>query len=734
MFNLTKRDSAAATLSAEPAAGAGHRIDCDLTTRAYRLNLDSIDLDGRSIEAVIATAARCMVVDWERWEVIEEILVMKGVRVPANGQVPLVDTHDRSTIQKMAGSARDIRVDGDKLIARNFYSSSSVAEHAWTLTREGHLTDNSIGYRVSNSVMIPKGERAKVGGVEYEAGPMHNLRISLEWEVRENSLCPIGADQAAKHRQDASLENRNLKNRKGSTMNKFDSWLLKRGIAKAAYDKLGEQERTTLRADFDAEVARAAEEAAELQRTQEAEAEAKRTAAATATATAVADIAAVTTQVETALAKERERSAAIRTECGDDMDSAVVDKFIADGTSVDEVRAAVLTHIRTARTANVNAPAIIIGSGDFDRTLLVDAMCLRAGYEDIILGETGGEERAGRAERYRDLNTVDLCRMAIQLDGGSIPTSRDEMLRAAFSTASLPAILGALVNKSALKGYNAAPATWKEWCNIGSVPDFKTVTRARLTDTGDLLEVGNSGEIKHGGATDEKEQFNIATFAKLMSITRTNIINDDMGAFTKTPNRLGVRAMMLIAKLVYTHLMANGNMDDSIALFHASHSNLLTSAALAEATLTAALAAFEKQTDKDGQPIDVAPAYILVPSDLHGTAKGLLLSDFMLMAQAGTTDANVTKGNANVNKGALKIVSESRLGNASYTGYSATSWYVTGDPKVCDTVEVAFLNGKQEPTIERLQPPANVLGLQYRVYHDVGVKSLDARTVQKSTA
>lgn len=720
---LTKRESAVA---APPAAG--HEIQCDLTTREYRLNLSTIDAENRSVEAVIATEAMVTVVDWQRWEIIDEILLMTGARIPPGEQVPLLDTHNRYSIQTQVGSTRNIHVEGKKLIGRNHFSNSADSDHAWTLTREGHLTDNSIGYRVTNSVMIPKGEKAEVAGRVFKARPQRNLRIGLEWEIRENSLCPIGADQAAKHRQNSCVENRNSTNRKDVIMNEFEKWLLKRGIAIDAYNALEEDKRNTLRADFDAEQARAAEKAAELRATEEAAAETQRTAAATATATAEAPDAG--TIASEAIATERTRIGDIRLACGEDMPTERVDQFIAEGTGIDEVRAAVLTHLRTARATGVSAPGIIVNSGDVDRMVLIDAMCLRAGYEDIVLAETGGEERAGRAEKYRDLSVFDMCRMAIQLDGRQIPIGREETIRAAFSTASLPTILGAIVNKSVLKGYNSAPATWKFWCNIGSVPDFKTVTRARLTDTGDLEEVGNSGEVKHGGATDEKEQFNIATYAKLMNITRTNIINDDLGAFTKTPFRLGVRAMLLIAKLVYTHLLANGNMDDSIALFHASHSNLNTSAGLAAATLTAALAAYRKQTDKDNQPIDVTPAYLLVPSELEGTGKQLLLSDYMIIA--GSTD--LVRGNANVNKGTLQVVSESRLSNSSYTGYSATSWYVTADPKVADTVEVAFLNGKQQPTVERFNAPVNVLGIQYRVYHDVGVKSLDFRTVQKNTA
>ena len=712
---------------------AGHKIRCDLTTRGYRLNLSSIDPENRSVEAVIATEAMVTVVDWSRFEVIDEILLMTGVRIPAGEQVPLLDTHDRYSIQRQVGSTRNIHTEGNKLVGRNFISKSAEADHAWTLIREGHLTDNSIGYWVTNSVMIPKGKKAEVAGRVFKASPQRNLRIGLEWEVRENSLVPIGADQAAKHRQDGNIENRNSKsNRKDVDMD-FENWLLKRGLV---LEKLEESRREALRADFDAEQKRAAaEKEAKLKAEQDAAAEAQRTAAAPETETATIpaqDPAKVATD---AVAAERRRIAAIKQLCGDDMPAEYVDRFIAEGTEIDVVQAQVLQHIRANRETGLGrGPGIIIGSGDVTRDLLIDAMCLRAGFEDIVLAEAEGEQRADRADRYRDMSMLDLCRMAITLDHREIPVGREETIRVAFSTASLPTILGAIVNKSALKGYNQAEATWRKWCNIGSVPDFKTVTRARLTDTGELEEVGNSGEVPKGSATEEKEQYNIATYAKTFGITRQNIINDDMGVFTKIPLRLGIKAALRIAKLVYIHLLANGNMDDGVALFHADHSNLNTSSALTEAKLTAALAAFINQTDADGEPISITPKFLLVPPALRGTAMQLLQSDFMLLAAAGSTDATTVKGSANINKNALEPVVEPRLSNSDYTGYSATSWYVLGDPAVCDTIEVAFLNGKQTPTVERFNPGPDVMGLVYRIFHDFGCKSLDYRTMQKNTA
>ena len=416
---------------------------------------------------------------------------------------------------------------------------------------------------------------------------------------------------------------------------------------------------------------------------------------------------------------------------GDDVDGEAIQKHIDAGSTGEAARAGVLEAVRKGRPSVNAGPGIHVHGGDVQRNVLEDAMLMRAGLEDIVLADAAeGAKRAETAERYRDMSLMDVLRHALRMDGVEAPIGRDEMSRAAFSTTSLPILLGNGAHKALLKGYQTPVDTWRKFCAIGSVSDFKTHTRARLTDSGDLEEVGNSGEVKHGGAEEEYEQFNIATYAKQFAITRTNIINDDLGVFTRTPMRMGRRAALLIAKLVYTHLLANGTMQDSVALFHATHSNLNTSKALSGANLGVAKTAFRKQTDKDGQPIDVEPKYLLIPPDLEQTANELILSPFLI--GTGSTDSKVPS--SNVHKGTLEPLIETRLSNTSYTGYSTTTWYLSGAPADVDTIEVAFLNGKQTPTIERFNPGADVLGVIFRVLLDAGVKALDYRGMQKNTA
>ena len=361
---------------------------------------------------------------------------------------------------------------------------------------------------------------------------------------------------------------------------------------------------------------------------------------------------------------------------------------------------------------------------------LVAGLLIRDGKEKIV-EELMGPDMAERGYKHRHNSLPDVVRTCNAMDGLSDPGNTREAVRTAFASLTLPYILSAVANKSALTGYNGANASWRRWCSIGSVSNFQTQTRARLTDRGELEAVNNAGEVAAGGATEEFEQFSVATYAKTFSITRTNIINDDMGAFTRTPQRMGRKAGLLVSKLVYTHLLANGTMGDGAALFVAAgHTNLNTSCALAEAGLSTAFQKFMQQTDADGNSIEILPRYLIVPPELYVTA--LRLCDSNLRLLRGTTDG--TDLDKNIFQGLLEVVVEPRLSNSSYTGYSASTWYLAADPIDVDTVEVAFLNGREEPTIEKFDADPHTMGITYRIYLDVGVKALDWRGMSKQTA
>ncbi len=173
-------------------------------SRAAVVKSDIIDVKNRTIRTVLATETPAEVFDWERWEVVREILMITddSVMLPDNRQVPLVDTHVRSSVEKLKGSIRNLRIEGNELIGETQFSS--LAEDEWTKAREGHLTDVSVGYRTfpENTIVLAPGETANVGGREIrnDFPDKKTLLIRTKWQPKEGSLVIVGADPKAQFR------------------------------------------------------------------------------------------------------------------------------------------------------------------------------------------------------------------------------------------------------------------------------------------------------------------------------------------------------------------------------------------------------------------------------------------------------------------------------------------------------------------------------------------------------
>jgi hypothetical protein len=335
-----------------------------------------------------------------------------------------------------------------------------------------------------------------------------------------------------------------------------------------------------------------------------------------------------------------------------------------------------------------------------------------------------GADAAQQARDLRATNLVDLCRAALMIDGKETPHGRDGMIKAALSTYSLPIALGDAANKVLFESYSESPATWRAFASVKSAGDFKDHTGVRPSDTGDLTQLAPGGEIKHGSIKEATFKYSVDTFAKMLSIDRRDIINDDLSLFDDTARSLGKAAMRSLSDLVYKVLLLNAG-----SFFSAGNGNYDEGAptALASAALATGIAKMLAQRDDEGRDLDIRARTLLVPPELQQTAKELLQSDFI---QRASND--LPTGNALKNSVSLEV--EPRLSNDTrFNGTSDKAWYLFAG--VQDTaIVVAFLQGKQSPTVEffGLDADPNKLAASWRVYFDFGAALADHRAAYKA--
>lgn len=279
-----------------------------------------------------------------------------------------------------------------------------------------------------------------------------------------------------------------------------------------------------------------------------------------------------------------------------------------------------------------------------------------------------------------------------------------------FSTSSLPNILGAVANKQLLAGYQEDDMTWEEIAEVRSVSNFYTQNHYRMLDNFEYEEVGSGGEIKHGTTGEETYTSQAKTYGKMYAITRTQIINDDLGAFSDIRTRLGRGAAQKFNNMFWAAFM------DNSSFFTTALTNYIEGATTNLGTdgvgLGLMIKAFRNMTtpSADGSKhigMGLNPTKILVPPALEGNA--------MLAFRANNLD-NVAASSGNIYANRFRPVVQWRLGNSGYTGYGDKIWYMFGDR--VKPMLVTFLNGQRSPTVESTDADFNTLGIQFRGYHD----------------
>jgi len=658
----------------------------------------TLNREARSVEVVAATENPVNVLDWERWEVVPEVLLMSGARLPKSRKIPLLDSHTRSSVSDVLGSARNLRVESNELISDAVFSSNPRADEAFRLLDEEHVEDFSIGYRVNKYTWIDAGKTKTVKGRMFE-GP---LRVVTDWTPRELSITPIGADEAAKARSFNEGEDEDMDKR-------LLAYLQSRGLAEDATEEQAWAFLAELRKrDAANQPGQADSVRRETPPAPTDPPEGKRE-----------DVPVKPDQSrEEAVRAERSRINEIRALCDRFNLGNMAQSLIDQGRSVEDAQRAVLEEVgkRDAPTPGYRGLIEIgIEAADKFRGAAIDSIMIRGG-STLEKPQPGARQLAGFCLR-------ELAREALRIAGQPIGGDIREMVGRALTTSDFPLILAAGANKSLFEGWDAAGETWTVWCGTGSVPDFKEINIVRPGEFDDLDEIPEGAEYKYGGRTEHKEAVKIATYGKMFAITRQTIINDDLSALTDIPRGHGEAAARKVGDLPYAVLTANAAMGDGVALFDdTNHGNVGTGGVVGVTTIAEGIKLMGLQTDIGGKRrLNIRPVFFIGPRTIEGSCEVFFKSmQYADEAAAGTPDEALSTTRANPYAGSyFTRVYEGRLDDDD-----VAAWYLAAQKG--KTVKVYFLNGNQRPYMEE-RAGWSVDGMEYKVRIDAAAKAVDWR-------
>jgi len=440
--------------------------------------------------------------------------------------------------------------------------------------------------------------------------------------------------------------------------------------------------------------------------------------------------------LRTARAAEHERIAAVEREAAGH--PTILAQAVRDGWTVEKTQLEVLRASRVPDASGL--PAIHAGSsgGPTPSGIVEASLVLKYGLvpDQRQLLASYGEQTLTAADKLRRVRLSKIVELVCAQSGTSLPLEvNDQYVRAAFSNQALTGILGNVANKALSAAFMGVNQVAPRISRAASHMNFHAHTIYSMALNGDLQEVGPRGELKHMNLSEESYTRQVKTRGAVLSISRQDLINDELGAFLDMAQRLGRKAALARERATFLALNATGA---GSSFFTTAHANYISGATttLSHASLSSAVQTLRDQTGPDGDPVGIEPKILLVPTALEVTARELCNPNATLIATAlGSTAAAKREPQVNIWAGAFRPeVSEWLSKTIGTQAGSSTAWYLLADPADVAAVEISYLNGNQMPTIEffGLNTDPNVLGVSWQCYWDLGVDLAEYRGGVKS--
>lgn len=705
----------------------------------------------------------------DRWDdatqqVVKEVLLMDGIELRGGrDHVPIVDSHDDTTVRNILGSIQRLRVDpsNGELYGVPMFASDPDAQTIQQRMNEGHITDFSITAQPLESMFVPRGHSFTTGRGQIIEGP---AIIHKRWQPHNASICATGADEYSTVRRSYTDLNRKVKRMDEALLSQLSAMGLPEGMTDPnqvlawVVGKLSPGEEAAEPVESMAEeTAPPAEEekpATPVENMEATEEEKKPPVVETSVARSAAD---ATKQIKRALEQDQKRrneiQAAVKIA---KLDRAFADELCNSGVSVADANARIIERMATQPLgSSVGADVRVTASGDDKFYEAVSSGLVHRAFkyggfktkpkppecDDFVNTNlrtiaTMFVERMG-VKNVHNIPAPDVARIAM----GHRPTMqryRVERAETAFhSTGSFANLMLDAANKTLLAGYEEAPYTWSMWARQAqSVDDFKPINRIRLSEMSNPEAVPEGMDYPETRMSDAKESYKIEKYGNIFSVTWETVVNDDLDALSRIPASQGAACRRKQNAAVYGVLTANATMADTGALFNTTaqttaggHDNQDGSgAAPSVAELNAGyLRMMTKKGINSSVTLNIMPEFLIVPAALAATAMEVLGS--IARPEVGGSAA----GNANTHniygpngQRQLRLIVEPVL-DAS----SATAWYLAASNSQVDTVELAFLSGEESPVLESEWGFDNDV-YRYKVRQTFGVAAIDFRGLDKN--
>ena len=323
-----------------------------------------------------------------------------------------------------------------------------------------------------------------------------------------------------------------------------------------------------------------------------------------------------------------------------------------------------------------------------------------------------------------------VIRESVNYASWMAPNLREGALREAVSWTN---VLGVSMYRRLIAEYRVP--IYDEWklivSEISELDNTKQQLRNRTGYYGTLPPVAAGGTYQPlTSPTEQQANFTPAKYGGLESWNWEDALNDDLGALKAIPKKLALAAKVTLYQYIFNFLRDGTTTNvtyEAVNLFDAAHGNL-GATALGTASLTAAVLAMRSQSALSSTAtfLAVRPKLLVVPNELEVLAGHLFES---LNYVPATIDGinNVVVNNPHKGKYQPIVVDY-------WT--TANRYFLVADTNLVPTIEVGFLDGKEEPELFSLaENTGSVFSADkvvWKIRHVYGAGILDHRGLYSS--
>ena len=298
---------------------------------------------------------------------------------------------------------------------------------------------------------------------------------------------------------------------------------------------------------------------------------------------------------------------------------------------------------------------------------------IRLWLEEYILTEKdvlGGEETDRRVGSMREMFTNHRSMSPAQFVE-------------AMTTAHFTQYFSDALSRQFYADYQYQVGEWKNYTFPDTAPDFRDVSRIRMSEPGTLYKRYEKSEAKGTYITEAKYAYGVEEFSRQFDVSWQTILNDDLGKIKETPQRMA-RAAARFEDSFVSNLYDNATTQAALVALGAAYAG---TGRLTAPNLAIAVNALMQRTDAGGNHIALNRVHLVIPPILRIQARVILES--ILMAGVATNDKNVLRD----------FIAGVHVDPYIATAAPNVPWYLFADPNSVPAVPVVRLQGINGPWV-----------------------------------